>query len=255
MLGPMPARRTLSFTLRLLSWAPALVACCFGPPSTAPAVGSCGDDDDAAYVAQLVALGDVPAAPREIQHFVLFDSEGDARAFADRAQSAGYRTQSVESVAAGLQWAARVTRMAPATVESAQSSRRELCAMAVVAGGAYGTWDSVGCLPGEMEVVAQLSQQGDDLTRPRRVDHFADFADPERATRFVAAIAAQGCSVVHAGPSEPGEPGWTVAFECEQTVTLASVRERSCEIMQLAAAHGGVYDGWGSPIDRGVSSP
>lgn len=112
----------------------------------------------------------------------------------------------------------------------------------------------------DRRVVDQLREHGDQLDKPRPVDHYAYFDDPAARDAFLGAAAAQGFageisdreSGEGAGAPEEGGEGRFGAHLCRvDPAEMGHIHEVACSLRELAAEHGGRYDGWGCPVVRG----
>jgi regulator of RNase E activity RraB len=96
----------------------------------------------------------------------------------------------------------------------------------------------------DLLLLDQLMKLGSDLTQPRHVIHFSYAPSPEAQASMAGEARDRGFEV-EAGEPLPAYPGdWPV--RCEQTVALHPelVRDNTDFFEDLAARHGGEYDGW-----------
>ena len=95
------------------------------------------------------------------------------------------------------------------------------------------------------QVLKRMSEDGDDLDRPRPIDFFHVFAEEADAQDFAAAASAQPDLVVE-GPDFDDDDG---IWEVTATRTLApqhkAITALEAELAALAARYRGYPDGWG----------
>ena len=98
-------------------------------------------------------------------------------------------------------------------------------------------------------VVDQLQDHGDHLSEPRRVEHWAYFQRPEERAAFVAEASEGGftCEETEGGV---GQLPLGVELHRVDPVDLEAIHKVVMLLDDLAAAHGGEYDGWGTSVER-----
>ena len=96
-------------------------------------------------------------------------------------------------------------------------------------------------------VVTNLEKSGDVHTIPRPVDHFIDFQDRSRRDAFLSAARERGFTA-EAGTQEEGDDRHTAQLVRADPVTLGHIHEVVMDIIELAEAHAGDYNGWGAPV-------
>jgi regulator of RNase E activity RraB len=97
----------------------------------------------------------------------------------------------------------------------------------------------------DRRVVEQLAEHGDHLETARPVDHFVEFSSAKQRDEFVAAARERGFAAEE-GESEDGVH--SAELVRLDPVTLEHIHRVVMELVELAEAHGGDYDGWGAPI-------
>ena len=99
--------------------------------------------------------------------------------------------------------------------------------------------------PAEVDKISlkQLRKLGADLSRPRHVLHFVYFDDELSASRAAEAIKAGGYTTAVEPPTDTIEQ-WLVRSEATRVVDDSTVPAYRQWFEQIAAAHGGEYDGW-----------
>ena len=101
----------------------------------------------------------------------------------------------------------------------------------------------------DMLVLDQLMKAGADLQQPRHVLHFLYFAgeDPAALAASAARDAGWDAGVAPPIPEQPDQ--WLVRCEQHGIVTdPITVRDSTDFFEQLAATHGGEYDGWEASV-------
>lgn len=102
-----------------------------------------------------------------------------------------------------------------------------------------------------MKVLRALHEDGDDLSKPREVDHFAYFGSHEARTGFRREAAKLGFAVRHemndADETSEALPFGLNVFR-EHLVDPENIDAITAELTALAERFEGVYDGWESPV-------
>lgn len=96
----------------------------------------------------------------------------------------------------------------------------------------------------ELQVVAQLMKIGADLKAPRHTLFYLYFPDEASAAPVAEALRGAGLS---AEVKEPWEKvrEWAVIAECRDRALIPDFLRDTVDLCEeLAAAHGGEYDGW-----------
>ncbi len=92
--------------------------------------------------------------------------------------------------------------------------------------------------------VEALARHGVALDQPRLVDHQASFPSDAARVAFELAAAARGFSPVARRDDAPPPTGFAVDLRRADPLTLGAIHEVTWSLCQLAASHGGAYDGW-----------
>jgi hypothetical protein len=100
----------------------------------------------------------------------------------------------------------------------------------------------------DRRVVEQLGKAGDVHETPRPVDHFIGFPDAASRDAFMSAARERGFSAEPGEPRDDGENAYTAQLVRSDPVTLRHIHVVVMDLVELAAEHGGDYDGWGAPI-------
>lgn len=104
----------------------------------------------------------------------------------------------------------------------------------------------------DRDLVMQLQEQGDTLV-PRVVEHFCYFKQEAEARAFSAEADERGFAarIAEAEPEEGAEPvelPWMVEVTKTTSVELHEVHVVVMQLVELAEACGGQYDGWGTEL-------
>ncbi len=94
----------------------------------------------------------------------------------------------------------------------------------------------------DRQVVEGLEEAGDPLAVARKVDHSARFPNRSSADAFAVGAEALGFAVT---VTDGAEPECSAKAEREDPVNLSHVHGVVMELVELATANGGEYDGWG----------
>jgi len=102
--------------------------------------------------------------------------------------------------------------------------------------------------PAELDLllVRRLRSVGDDLTQPRRIVHFLDFARESDARAAASELEEAGYDVTVAPPSADA-PHWSLRAEGNRVVDETTVVAFRAWFERVAVEHTGEYDGWESP--------
>lgn len=101
----------------------------------------------------------------------------------------------------------------------------------------------------DLLLVRRLRSVGDDLTQPRRIVHFLDFARESSARAAASVVEEAGYEVTVAPPGAEASH-WSVRAEGSRVVDEATVVAFRAWFERVAAEHSGEYDGWESPSAR-----
>ena len=101
----------------------------------------------------------------------------------------------------------------------------------------------------DLKVIEALELAGDALETPRRLDHWAYFADAKSMQKYVDWLQKAGYEIESAREVNPQDVVDTqrpfrVVFHHELAPTLSNVAEVTIKLLDKAAALGGEYDGW-----------
>jgi hypothetical protein len=94
---------------------------------------------------------------------------------------------------------------------------------------------------GNRRVCSHLEEQGDDLAKPRKIDHFAYFSDSASKEAFLQYLLAEGFDVE--SDSEDSRGQFAVAFS--RSDVPQQIDEVTLPLFRQVNELGGEYDGWG----------
>jgi len=100
----------------------------------------------------------------------------------------------------------------------------------------------------DRRVLDALREEGDDLERPRKLDHEADFPSTSARERFATRIGTRGFTVDGATEAPGEEMPYRLQFSHE--LAPIGIFDVTIELRELASSCGGHYDGWGCPVVR-----
>jgi hypothetical protein len=103
----------------------------------------------------------------------------------------------------------------------------------------------------DRRTLAELARHGDLHGLVRPVDHQASFPTAEARERFIAEAAPLGFTAAELRDDGPAPNGFGIDLRRTEAVTLSAVHAVAWSLVELAARHGGLYDGWEAPVTRG----
>lgn len=104
----------------------------------------------------------------------------------------------------------------------------------------------------DRRVVALLENEGDVATTPRAVFHWAYFPTAAGSAAFVAAAARHG--FMPEDPDDPEDGSFPARVKRVDTTELHHIHEVVMTLSDLAAQHGGTYDGWETSVEPSVAN-
>lgn len=99
----------------------------------------------------------------------------------------------------------------------------------------------------DRQLVDLLSDRGDALTTARPVEHLLYFETTKLRDRFAVAAVRHGFTVSETHEAD-GERPFAVLVTREDAVELGHIHDVVMQLVELAAPHGGEYDGWETPL-------
>jgi hypothetical protein len=100
----------------------------------------------------------------------------------------------------------------------------------------------------DRRLVDVLAREGDSLAMPRRVDHWAHFADAAARDRFVTAAVQAGFTLQRAAEVKDKPLPFGAQVYRVDAVELEHIHDVVIQLVELAAADGGEYDGWETAV-------
>jgi hypothetical protein len=101
----------------------------------------------------------------------------------------------------------------------------------------------------DRRLVQVLADQGDNLAKPRRVDHWAHFPTADGRDRFVQAAQQTGFELQRAAKVENAELPFGAQVYRSDSVELAHIHEVVMELVELAEREQGDYGGWEASVE------
>lgn len=100
------------------------------------------------------------------------------------------------------------------------------------------------------QLIDQLEESGDVLTKPRPVDHFAYFASDEARAEFISHVIGAGYEFVGKKNNEDPDSDYPYGVNLKRVsaVDWDTIDEITFELFDLAREYGGDYDGWETPV-------
>jgi hypothetical protein len=99
----------------------------------------------------------------------------------------------------------------------------------------------------DRRLVQVLAEQGDRLTTPRRVDHWASFDSEHARDAFIAAVEVHGFIADRA----EAEGRFEASVHRVDPIELDHIHDVVMLVLDAAEAQGGTYDGWETGIESG----
>lgn len=109
--------------------------------------------------------------------------------------------------------------------------------------------DDAAQLDGDRKTVAALVAEGDPLTKPRQVDHWAYFPTAEARDQFIDEVVPLGFSPFDTDSvGQPPNPFCAYVSRVDW-VDLESIHRVVMTLFRAARRHAGEYDGWECPVE------
>lgn len=96
------------------------------------------------------------------------------------------------------------------------------------------------------KVIQALEEAGDDLTRPRQINHWASFSSKKNRKSFIRVIEADGFAVASAPDSKSEDGQYEIEFFREDVPILSEISQITLELATRAAELRGSHTGWDS---------
>jgi hypothetical protein len=107
----------------------------------------------------------------------------------------------------------------------------------------------------DKRAVEALARRGDKAAARRPVDHQASFPTAEAREAFTAEAVAQGFAAVERRDDGPPPYPFGVDLRREDAVVLREIHAVAWALGEVAARHGGAYDGWEAPVATRLPEP
>jgi uncharacterized protein YaaR (DUF327 family) len=98
------------------------------------------------------------------------------------------------------------------------------------------------------KVIDNLQENGDDLSQPRKVDHWIYFKSPKDLETFVHEIRNENFKIESSDLISANEFPFQLHLSRTDYVDLVSINKITMFLRKTAALHGGDYDGWETSI-------
>ncbi len=97
------------------------------------------------------------------------------------------------------------------------------------------------------KVLEQLEASGDDLSKPRKIEHFMSFKDEQGRARFETFAIKNGFEIENRSKQEEGNFKYAVVISRIDSVDIESLSELTL-LLRRRIERDGTYDGWESPV-------
>ncbi len=97
---------------------------------------------------------------------------------------------------------------------------------------------------GDQKVVDNLTKNGDDLTKSRRVDHWVYIDSKQNAETFKIEVEKLGYKIEEIKKDKENRNSYKVNFWKDEFVDLGSINQITSNLRVICKKYNGVYDGW-----------
>ncbi|MBI5724524.1 MAG: DUF695 domain-containing protein [Planctomycetes bacterium] len=102
----------------------------------------------------------------------------------------------------------------------------------------------------DKQILDVLKKRGDDLTKPRQIDHWLYFKSANARDAVADRLTVKGFKIVdRENPAKSGED-WGLHVCRVDSVQPQEITKLTVSLMHLAAEHGGEYDGWETSVEK-----
>ncbi len=105
----------------------------------------------------------------------------------------------------------------------------------------------------DRRLVEALTDHGDPLTKPRRVDHRAAFSAERGRAAFLAAVTELGFEAVPPEVKSANRRRYLAQVHRVDSVELEDIHSTVMELKLLAEEHGGDYQGWETTVEKSLN--
>jgi regulator of RNase E activity RraB len=105
----------------------------------------------------------------------------------------------------------------------------------------------------DRRLVEALTDHGDPLTKPRRVDHSVAFSAEQGRAAFLAAVTELGFETVAAEGKTGSRRRYSAQIHRVDSVELEDIHNTVMELKLLAEEHGGDYEGWETTVEKSLN--
>lgn len=100
------------------------------------------------------------------------------------------------------------------------------------------------------KVIMNLEKAGDNLSKPRRVDHWLYFSSEQEMNRCKEELKNLDFSVEYAGETSGNSLGFQLHIWRVDKVDISSIFPLTSELRKIAEKHKGEYDGWETSVEK-----
>lgn len=100
------------------------------------------------------------------------------------------------------------------------------------------------------EVLNTLQKHGDDLSKPRQVDHWLFFSNAQGRDGAAERLVAQGFTIICRRDPDECHKQWTLQVQRCDSVQSQDITHLTISLLHLAKEFGGDYDGWETSVEK-----
>lgn len=98
------------------------------------------------------------------------------------------------------------------------------------------------------QIIEEIQEEGDDITKPREVEHYILFQTPSLREKFVHVLEEKGLTCKGDFERDDEEFVYGVAVSVTQTIDEETMNKTTDMFMELCALHHGYYEGWSTSM-------
>jgi len=99
-------------------------------------------------------------------------------------------------------------------------------------------------------VVSQLQKAGDNLSKPRIVQHWAYFPTENDRNEFIKSVTGNGYKIDNTNFVEKYKHPFSVTFSKINSVTIQAMIPVTKKLKELSKKYNGDYDGWETSVEK-----
>jgi regulator of RNase E activity RraB len=100
------------------------------------------------------------------------------------------------------------------------------------------------------QVISQLIKAGDNLTKPRKVQHWIYFKSANNRKEFIIFIQKKGYNIDHFDLVKSDKFPYSLTFSKVNKVTYEAMNPVTKELKTIAKKYDGDYDGWETSVEK-----